>query len=499
MILTLLILIPLIAGIVGMAAKNAAKGIALLSSVATLIVALIPVFSLDVVTGALDAGLPGTVEQLYSTPWTMEWSMPWIPTLGTNISLMADNMAIMLCILTGIVMTVVFITNWNKETENPGSFYGLMLLAQAGITGVFLASDALLFYFFWELALIPVYFLCSRWGGEKRIAVTFKFFVYTFVGSLMMLAALIYLSLQNPGANAFAWENIVRAGQSLSAEEQQWMFWLIFVAFAIKMPIFPFHTWQPGTYQQSPTPVTIILSALMVKMGLYGVIRWLLPVVPEGVAMWSDTVITLSIVGIVYASCLAIMQTDIKRLIAYSSIAHMGLMSAAAFANTSVGMHGLMVQMFNHGINIAGMWIIVSMIEQRWGTRDMKELGGMASTAPIMAISMVIIALANIALPLTNGFIGEFMLFNGLFASESSYHITFMVVAGLGIILGAVYTLNMIQRTAYGDAVAIKQGADVTITEYIGLAIIIGLIIVLGVYPKPLLELTSGAVAMVMP
>lgn len=480
MILTLLILIPLVAGILSMFMKDAAKGIALISAIAT--VAISVLISTDIYNGA-----------------QISWSIPWIPTLGTNISLLADGMATMLCLLTGIVMTVVFITNQNKEVKNQGSFYGLMLLSQAGITGVFLASDALLFYFFWELALIPVYFLCSQWGGEKRIAVTFKFFIYTFVGSLMLLAGLIYLSLQNPGADSFAWNNIIRAGASLPADQQQWLFWLIFIAFAIKMPIFPFHTWQPDTYEQSPTPVTIILSALMVKMGLFAVIRWLLPVVPEGVAFWSNTVILLSVVGIVYASCLAIVQTDLKRLIAYSSIAHMGLMSAAAFANTSVGMHGLMVQMFNHGINIAGMWVIVSMVEQRWGTRDMRQLGGMASTAPRMVVAMVIIALANIALPLTNGFIGEFMLFNGLFASASQHHITFMVVAGIGVILGAVYTLNMVQRTAYGEAVAMKEGGDLTVNEYIGLAIIIGIILFLGVYPKPLLELTSGMAGIVLP
>lgn len=492
MTLILLILIPIIAGVLSMAMKQQAKGVALLSSIATLVVAFLPLLALKGVDGILNSDVSGGY-------WEMVWSMPWIPTLGTNLSLAADSMSIMLCLLTGIVMMVIIIANWNKEVERPGSYYGLMLLSQAGITGVFLASDALLFYFFWELALIPVYFLCSQWGGERRIKVTFKFFIYTFVGSLMLLAAIIYLATSTPGGSSFAWEDIMRTGSSLPADQQQWLFWLIFIAFAIKMPIFPFHTWQPDTYQESPTPVTIILSALMVKMGLFAVVRWLLPIVPAGVAYWSDVVITLSVIGIVYASLLAIVQTDLKRLVAYSSIAHMGLMSAAAFANTSVGMHGLMVQMFNHGINITGMWVIVSMVEQRWGTRNMKELGGMASTAPKMAIAMVIISLANIALPLTNGFIGEFMLFNGLFASESAHHITFMVVAGLGIILGAVYTLNMVQNTAYGDAVEMKEGGDLSTNEYLGLAIIIALIILLGVYPKPLLEMTSGMAMSMIP
>lgn len=479
MMLILLILIPLLAGIVSFLAKESGKMVALISSIATLGVA--------------------AVVSTQSSLQPISWSIPWIPRLGTQLSFQADGMSAMLCLLTAIVMPVIFISNWNKEVERPGAFYGLMLLSQAGITGVFLAYDALLFYFFWELALIPVYFLCSSWGGEKRIQVTFKFFVYTFLGSLMMLAALIYLSLQNPGANAYSWDNIVHAGMSLDPVTQQWLFVMIFVAFAIKMPVFPFHTWQPDTYEQSPTPVTIILSALMVKMGLYGVIRWLMPVLPEGVATWSNTVIVLSIIGIIYASCIAIVQTDMKRLIAYSSIAHMGLMSAAAFAQTNVGLHGLMVQMFNHGINITGMWLIVSMVEQRWGTRDMTQLGGMASSAPKMAIALVIVSLANIALPLTNGFVGEFMLFNGLFASASPYHITFMVIAGVGVILGAVYTLNMIQKTAYGNAVEMTVAKDITANELAGLTIIIGIILVLGVYPKPLLDMTAGIVNMMIP
>lgn len=479
MILTLLILVPIVAGILSFLAKDGAKAVALISSIATL-------------------GLAAYISAAsYSQP--MAWSMPWIPRLGAQLSLYSDGMAAMLCLLTGIVMPVIFISNWNKEVENPGGFYGLMLLAQAGITGVFLAHDALLFYFFWELALIPVYFLCSIWGGEKRIPVTFKFFVYTFVGSLLMLSAIIFLALQNPGANAYGWDNIVSAGMSLDPVTQQWLFWLIFIAFAIKMPIFPFHTWQPDTYEQSPTSVTIILSALMVKMGLFSVIRWLLPVVPEGVAFWSNTIIILSIIGIIYASCIAIVQTDMKRLIAYSSIAHMGLMSAAAFSQTTTGMHGLMVQMFNHGIDITGMWLIVSMIEQRWGTRDMTKLGGMAISAPKMAIAFVIISFANIGLPLTNGFVGEFMLFNGLFQSPSPYHITYMVLAGLGVILGAVYTLNMVQKTTYGNTVDMTIQKDLSVNEYVGLAVIIGIILMLGVYPKPLLDMTAAAAGVMMP
>ena len=471
MILILLLLIPLLSGILSFAVKgNAAKAVALISAMLTL---------------GVSAYISGAN---YSAPVTFNHS--WIPDIGTQFSLMADGMSSMLCLLTGIVVMVVMIVQVNKEVENPGAFYALLLLSQAGLMGVFLAYDGLVFYVFWELALIPVYFLCSFWGGEKRIPATFKFFIYTFVGSLMMLAGLIYLSTQGQGS--YAWGDIVRAGSSLSPEKQAWVFWLIFIAFAIKMPIFPFHTWQPDTYEQSPTPVTIILSALMVKMGMYAVLRWLLPVLPAGVAYWSDTVIVLSVIGIVYASCIAMVQTDIKRLIAYSSIAHMGLMCAAAFSHSVIGIHGIMVQMFNHGITITGLWVVVSMIESRWGTRDMTKLGGMAITAPKMAIALVIISLASIALPLTNGFVGEFMMFNGLFRGDTAGHIGIMVVAGSGIILGAVYTLNMIQKVAYGNVVKMVVVKDLSINEYLGLAIIITVIIFLGVYPKPLLDLTAG-------
>jgi NADH-quinone oxidoreductase subunit M len=479
MILILLILIPLLTGILSFAIKgDGAKALALISSMITL---------------AVSAYVSGAN---YTAPIT--YTHEWIPILGTQFSLAADGMSSMLCLLTGIVTMVVMIVSVNKDVEKPGSFYGFLLLSQAGLMGVFLAYDALVFYVFWELALIPVYFLCSRWGGEKRIPVTFKFFIYTFVGSLMMLAGLIYLANSNQGTASYSWNDITRAGAALSTGVQMRLFWLIFIAFAIKMPVFPFHSWQPDTYEQSPTPVTIILSALMVKMGLYAVLRWLLPVLPAGVAYWSDTVVILSVIGIVYASCIAMVQTDIKRLIAYSSIAHMGLMCAVAFTHSTVGMHGIMVQMFNHGINITGMWIMVSLIESRWGTRDMTKMGGMATAAPAMAISLVIISLANIALPLTNGFVGEFMLFNGLFRGDTAGHIAIMVVAGLGVILGAIYTLNMIQKAAYGNVVKMVMTKDLAVNEYVGIAIIISLIIVLGVYPKPLLDLTSGIAGLIV-
>ncbi len=467
MLLLLLILIPFLTGVVSFFWQNeSVKGWALLSSLATLVVAL-----------------TGCCAQHH-----MPFDVSWIPTLGARFSLMADGMSVILFLLTAIVFPVIFIAQWNKPVAEARRFFGLMLLAQAGLMGVFLANDLLLFYFFWELALIPVYFLCSSWGGERRIPVTFKFFVYTFLGSLMMLAGVIYIYLQTPG-RTFDWHTITETGAALPEQAQQLLFWCFFLAFAIKMPIFPFHTWQPDTYEQSATPVTIVLSAVMVKMGLFATVKWLLPVFPQGVAFWTDTVMILAVIGIIYASLLAMAQSDLKRLIAYSSIAHIGLMILGIFAQTEIATNGLMVQMFNHGINITGMWLIVSMIEQRYQTRNLRELGGMAGVAPFMTVALVIIAFANIALPLTNGFIGEFMLFHGIFQSANPHHITYMVLAGLGIILGAVYTLNMVQKVAYGASRTII--ADVRKNETIALIIIIALIIVLGIYPKILFGLMA--------
>jgi NADH-quinone oxidoreductase subunit M len=274
----------------------------------------------------------------------------------------------------------------------------------------------------------------------------------------------------------------------------------LFTAFAIKMPIWPLHTWQPDTYEQSPTAVTMVLSAIMVKMGLFGVIRWLAPVLPIGTWAWGDTVSVACIIGMIYASLVAMKQDDLKRLLAYSSISHVGLMCLAIFATDSTGMQGVMIQMFNHGINILGMWIVVDLIERQFGTRKISELGGLAKKAPGLAILLVIVSLANVALPLTNGFIGEFLLFTGVFTSTATqFSVVFTVVAGLSIILGAIYTLNMIQRVFYGVPNARTANAvDISLNEKVVLSVIVVLILVIGVYPKPVLDMTKDAAEFIL-
>ncbi len=480
MVVLLLILIPLIGGLVSFSLKEggAAKSWSLLISIATLAVSLIGL------------ALPETSESL-------RFSSGWMGSLGSRFAIELDGMSQLLCLLTAVSYPLIFIATWKTGYRRAHNFYALMLLTQAGLMGVFTSMDALVFYFFWELALIPVYFLCSQWGGEKRIPVTFKFFIYTFTGSVLMLIGLLYLYFQTPD-RSFSIESFY--SMDLPVKEQLFVFWLMFVAFAIKMPIFPFHTWQPDTYEQSPTATTMVLSAIMVKMGVFGIIRWVVPVLPVAAYQWGDTVMSLAVIGILYASIIAIRQDDLKRLIAYSSIAHIGLMAATIFAETESGWQGVMMQMFNHGINILGLWIVVELIERQFGTRKLSELGGIAQKAPALAILLVVVALANISLPLTNAFVGEFMMFSGIFSSTvTKYNIVFTVLAGISIILAAVYTLNMIQKVFYGNTSTITEKAhDIALNEKFSLGAIVLLILVFGIYPQPLLNLTDGFVETIL-
>lgn len=470
--IVLLILIPVVAGIASFFTKNgkAAKSLALFSSILTFLVALI----------------------LVNTQGTVSLEATWLPQLGSSFSLSMDGMAKMLCLLNAISVPLILCTTVSQQYKSPGNFLGLLLLTQAGIMGVFLSADILLFYFFWELALIPIYFLCSQYGGPKKIQATFKFFVYTFLGSLLLLVGIIYLYLKTP-EHSFALSAFYDL--HLTTGEQNLGFWLFFIAFAIKMPIFPLHTWQPDTYEQSPAAGTMILSAVMVKMGIYATIRFVLPIFPDAVHHFSHIIIIFSIIGLLYASLIAIRQDDLKRLIAYSSIAHIGLMCAAVFSLEEVGMQGVMIQMFNHGVNVLGLWIVAAAIERQTGTRKLSELGGLAEKAPVLAILFMIMALANVSLPLTNSFIGEFLMFNGLFR----YNVWAGALACVSIILVAIYTLWAMQKMFYGETSSYTANAGETSksVQY-ALIVITMLILILGVYPAPLLQLTQDTVHAVL-
>jgi NADH-quinone oxidoreductase subunit M len=420
-----------------------------------------------------------------------ETNVPWIASLGINFYVGIDGISLLLVLLTTLLTPLIVLSSFKNTYEKPQSFYCLVLFMQSALVGVFVALDGFLFYIFWEMALIPIYFICLRWGGVNRGAVTLKFFIYTLAGSLVMLVGLIYLYYQTPGQHTFNIDALYAAGQALPTAAQGLIFWAMFLAFAIKMPIFPFHTWQPDTYNVAPTQGTMLLSGIMLKMGIFGVIRWTLPLVPLGTKEWAPTAIILSVIGIVYASCLAIVQKDLKRLIAYSSIAHVGLIAAGIFTLNKIGMQGAMIQMVSHGIVIVGLFYIIDIIIARTSTQEIASLGGIRISAPILTTVFVIVMLGSVALPLTSGFVGEFLLIN----SVVQYNLWIGAIAGLTMILGAVYMLRSFQQTMLGESNSKTANfIDLGTNEKLVLYPIVVLIIIIGIYPAPLLKISEAAV-----
>lgn len=470
--LILLIFLPLAGAIVtsfikGGAAKISALGFALAS--------------LGVTIGLVTQFTPDATTQFVV-------NYPWIQQLGINFHVGLDGISLITVLLTNVLMPLIVLASFKHDYKSPNAFYALVLFMQSGLLLVFTALDGFLFYIGWEAALIPVYFICAMWGGKDRIKINMKFFVYTIAGSLFMLLGIIYLYLQNP-ANNFD----INAFYALQLDKYQqgWIFWAFFIAFAIKMPIFPFHTWQPDTYTEAPATGTMLLSGIMLKMGIYGVIRWLLPIVPQGVNDWMTVAMILSVIGIVYSSVIAFTQKNAKRLVAYSSISHVGLIAAGIFAINMQGMQGAMVQMLSHGINVVGLFFVLDIIYSRLKTNKIEELGGLAKVAPQLAITFLIIVLGTVALPGTNGFIGEFLLLYSVY----DYNIWMGAIAGLTIIFSAVYMLRMYQKVMLGKTNELTLSfTDIKGTEKVVLYSICILIIVLGVYPKPILHLSEASV-----
>src|SRR5882762_958048 len=470
-----LIFWPLVASLVLFALRpQNAKLLAFVASVVELVASLLAILLID-----------------HSSAVQLIITTPWIASLGVDFYVGIDGISLLLVLLTTSLVPLIILSSYGQPVQQPHIFYGLILFMQMALVGVFTARDGFLFYVFWEMALIPIYFICLIWGGADRAWITLKFFIYTLAGSLFMLVGLIYLYLHTPGTRTFNINALYQAGHGMSVAQQGLVFCLFFVAFAIKMPVFPFHTWQPDTYTVAPAQGTMLLSGIMLKMGIYGLIRWLIPIVPEGVASWGFTAILLSVIGIVYASCLAIIQLDLKRLIAYSSIAHVGLISAGAMTLSKIGMQGAVIQMVSHGLIVFALFYIIDIIAERTKTRTLSELGGIRHTAPLLATAFMVVTLGSVALPFTSGFVGEFLLINSLV----KYKVALGVVAGLTTILGAVYMFRTYQRTMLGESNSLTASfADLTVREKVILYPVVALIVLIGVYPAPLLGLSELAV-----
>jgi proton-translocating NADH-quinone oxidoreductase chain M len=408
----------------------------------------------------------------------------WITQPNISFALKADGLSIAMLLLTTVLTPIIILSSFGNDYENSKSFYALILFMSFAMAGTFLASDGLLYYIFWELSLIPIYFIALIWGNgdtEERKKAVVKFFIYTLAGSLFMLVAFVYMYQQ---VGSLLLEDLYQL--NLSATEQFWIFLAFFLAYAIKIPLIPFHTWQANVYQKAPTAGTMLLSGIMLKMGLYSVIRWQLPLAPLAAKEYMYIFISIGIAGVIYGSIVALRQKDLKKLLAYSSLAHVGLIAAGTYTLTLDGLRGAVLQMIAHGFVVVGLFFAAEIIFRRYETRVIAEMGGIRAQSPKLTSMFLILVMASVALPTTFNFVGEFTLLYSL----SQINVWFAVLGGTTIILGAYYMLKMFQHAMLGETNS-KVFADVTFNEGLTLVLIIAVLFFFGMYPKPIVDLIT--------
>ena len=411
----------------------------------------------------------------------------WIAKPNISFALQADGLALAMLFLTTALTPIIIYSSFGNTYRNSKAFYALILFMTFAMSGTFLASDGLLYYIFWELSLIPIYFIALIWGNgdvEERKKAVVKFFIYTLAGSLFMLIAFIYLYQK---AGSFLISDLTEL--KLSSTEQFWIFLAFFLAYAIKIPLIPFHTWQAKVYQKAPTVGTMLLSGIMLKMGLYSVIRWQLPIAPLAAKEYLFVFIGLGIAGVIYGSILALRQKDLKKLLAYSSLAHVGLIAAGSYTLTLDGLRGAVLQMIAHGFVVVGLFFVAEIIFRRYETRLISEMGGIRSQSPKFTSLFMILVLASVSLPSTFNFVGEFTVLYSL----SQVNIWFAILGGTTIILGAYYMLKMFQHVMLGET-NVKIFNDVTFNEGLTLILIVAVLFFFGMYPKPIIDLITPSI-----
>jgi NADH-quinone oxidoreductase subunit M len=426
-------------------------------------------------------------------------NLPWIPAIKSNYALGVDGIAIALIVLTAFTSVLVIIGSWGPIEKRVSQYMAAMLALEGLLIGVFAATDALLFYVFFEGMLIPMFIIIGIWGGPRRVYATLKFFIYTFLGSIFMLVGLIYLHMKT---GDFALASFAHAG--LGEKEQAWLFFAFLIAFAIKVPMWPVHTWLPDAHVEAPTGGSVILAAIMLKVGGYGFVRFSLPITPDASQTYAWVVIAMSLIAIVYIGYVALVQEDMKKLIAYSSIAHMGFVTLGLFValalvradanplGARLAVQGAMVQMISHGFVSGAMFSCIGVMYDRLHTRMIKDYGGVANVMPWFAAFMVLFAMANCGLPGTSGFVGEFMVILAAFQNSP----LIALLAAFTLIIGAAYTLWLVKRVVFGevgnDKVAKMQDLDAR--EWIVLGAFAAAVLAFGIYPKPLTDLMEPAV-----
>jgi NADH-quinone oxidoreductase subunit M len=426
-----------------------------------------------------------------------EVNLPWIQTLGANFHVGIDGISMLLVMLTTLVGPLAVLSSWEVIQVRVKEYYAFMLMLQAGMLGVFISLDFFLFYVFWEVMLVPMYFLIGVWGGPRKLYAAIKFFLYTLVGSVLMLLGILALYFNYaevaaahpeitaqfgalPTFNVLALQAV---GQYLPFNLQYWVFLGFFVGFAIKVPMFPFHTWLPDAHVEAPTAGSVILAAVLLKMGTYGFLRFSIPMLPDATNYFAPFMIALSLIAIIYGALVAMMQPDMKKLVAYSSVSHMGFVMLGMFALNSQGLNGSILQQINHGVSTGALFLIVGIIYDRRHTREISQLGGLSNNMPIYATIFLIMTMSSIGLPLLNGFIGEFTIMQGALLRNVWY----AVAGGAGIVLGAAYMLWLYQRTMFGklDNPANQNLPDMNLREIVTLAPLVVLAFWIGLYPAP--------------
>lgn len=426
--------------------------------------------------------------------WMIDYRANWIPAFGISFHLALDGLSLVLLLLTFFLGALAVLCSWNEIKERRGFYYFNLLWTLAGICGVFVALDLFLFYFFWEVMLVPMYFLIALWGDSNRRYAAFKFFLFTQAGGLLMLIAILALYLINgaqSGTYSFDYFNLLNT--SLNASTARWIMLGFLVAFAVKLPMVPLHNWLPDAHSEAPTAGSLILAGLLLKTGAYGIIRFVVPLFPEAATAIAWWAMLFGVIGIIYGALLAFAQTDIKRLIAYTSVSHMGFVLLGIFAFRELAMQGVVMQLVTHGISTGALFLLAGMLKERLHTRDIGQMGGLWTAMPRMGGVALVFTMASLGLPVLGNFIAEFLVLMGAFPVNT----TLTVLATLGLVFSALYSLRLMQKVFLGPVVPEQPLRDLSGREMIIMTVLTVSIVLLGLYPQPVMDMVQATVAQV--